>query len=1530
MKPRHSLVLHGQFFVDAGRRKVHDQQGLHQPTGDAHQDGMDEATLRQTWNRHLAQRVLAPMVISALDYYVRQQGLSHDECWDLTQALAVSRWFRQFRGHVCGEDAWVRGLEQDGPSWRRVRGADRDRLRPVPPPTKGDPGRPWAVFPRLEAMDVLPCDGKAPVLANCRLQWHEEELDALLGEATGLFQDGPSMDYLEAFLCDQASRFLGSQRLQARLIGLLRSALKSTDRSGRKGFAKQGKRLIDRVQPGWRLDLTADLPDRTLRELWALDAPILLVPNGLVPSPGKAVPDDPILRDWLRVLDQAVTAADADAAEILLSAIQGILKPLDTERRGRFLRVHNSLRIIAVRDPAKGLDRATSSAEVHAARESGTLFGFAQGAREQERFGLTPLLALAIPAARVWLVRAEVYRDLFPGKPTLPRADDPVACLAAVGRYNTGPLGGLAERRGLLGKANDPGTDQIARRGLRYLLHGSSEHRETDREPLWVPGHGQSPAWAKLWDQLHGEETWSRIPAELADTLPRGRWVTAGVREIDAPNLIVELDCTGRGIQSPAAFSLKEREEILASIHDEDLWRCLPLHTRVDGEPVVATQSLVYLVPNQGIPDDPLFARATLILRSQNSAVAQQQDRWLKRLDDCARIELALDTPDPATHWRPILDALERIRTPLDPSLRQRIRRVAWLPTRHGSSVKPDDVIDLPAGLGDESRRLVGEHRLAAKPCFAVPSDLADDLIGHASWTARAQDLCATGAEALGQLGLLLTGLPRYRIGTWSEMPEAKTVALLAQCPHLPGWRLLETADASFEAGTVWTRLSDGLTGTPEPQRLKETLGWLSTEDRDWPIRKAVFEDYLHWFMGLPDTTRDRLAELRLASAKKRWKGPGALCAGAHGIEPDHLLDERLAQLLGNWIYRADRGQSEAGGLPTRLPTADFYAALARTPAVLENYFTIWEGGLVPEPMIGLLLGLMGSGVRMLSQQYLGARTLAPLLEEIPWVDPGGDSIYRNWMSGRTREQLMDRLQLAVLVTDGDRIDVPPLPKATPTLWVTAPLKETGGLGFACTGPFDLDAGRARLAGDSNQNLAIAQRLGAAAGTVLAALFERGKSDWTGLRRDLSLESTLNPHDLWHGLWNCLTDRWLTGSKVGAAALARALALALLQRLTAGPGTVPNGLTGPFQAMIDLGDALYQLPKALASSEAISVLGAWERFTVKYPRQHLVSEGQGRVLKEGGMAKPVALGLTALVALVDPPKVTPEDSDALGGIRLLMEEDRDWVNDDIKKRLRALRFRTASDTWDEAARLVAGGGKGIEKDEALRYALAPDDRRLHLSYWEGEDELEARVSFFVLARERLQASTDDLVNWVLAANTTAAKQAALVYLSDGELGQAVAERVKAQDWLPVALYNQDLLAGLKHEQIQRLQGRLASAVQLQQIWQTSTSRPLLQRGLNLALYRGSPIGGPKMGPPRRGSIARNFFPQATLNLHWIPKRAVSTVRPGWLSLLWAPFRVWDEPARHSTKASSSTARARAGGRPSGTWTPRHTRSVGWT
>jgi hypothetical protein len=74
------------------------------------------------------------------------------------------------------------------------------------------------------------------------------------------------------------------------------------------------------------------------------------------------------------------------------------------------------------------------------------------------------------------------------------------------------------------------------------------------------------------------------------------------------------------------------------------------------------------------------------------------------------------------------------------------------------------------------------------------------------------------------------------------------------------------------------------------------------------------------------------------------------------------------------------------------------------------------------------------------------------------------------------------------------------------------------------------------------------------------------------------------------------------------------------------------------------------------------------------------------------------LGLAALVALIHPPQVTPDDANAIGRMHLLSEDQPDWGADELKQRLRSLRFRTVADTWEPAARLLAGGGKGIDNE----------------------------------------------------------------------------------------------------------------------------------------------------------------------------------------------------------------------------------------
>ena len=1026
---RHSLILHGQFFVDAGRKKIHGIDVLHEepePLNDGH---CDDALLRLTWNKHLAQQILMPLVIPAFEHYMASSRLSDQDCKALTGGIADSRWFHNFRSHVCRSDGWVRLLDsKENPAWRKVRGEDRDRLRPMPSPPKSASDRPWQVFPRLASLGLSPFDGDAGYLTDHACQWKEAELVELLGEVAGLFSEGSHMDYLESFLgpAHGVKPYLNTEAIQHSLARLFRKGFRAVNPERRRQQAEKSRRLIGFIQPENRLALAADLLESVLRCLWEVEAPILLVPKGLDPDPsGKAVPQEETLRDWLRVMDRLLTEGAEDGQKAMLEAVQGLLKTLEEKDRGRFLRIHEDLRVIAVRDARDGHDRARSFGQIRALREAGTLFGFAQGLGKAA-LGLTPLLAGVLPEAKVCLVRAGDFRTLFSDDDRLPVADQGQACLEAIARDGSGRLGGLSERLKLLGAANDPGTSKDARRGLRYLLHGSPEHKTDDQTTLWIRGHGQHPAWVKLWRETHDESAaWSLLDAKLAEALPRGRWNQAGIQEISPNALVDDLRRTGCGIRDAGEFSVEERDEVLATIDDQELWIRLPLHTTITGAPVSACGERVYLGAEEGDSDNELAREAILIAPSANPKTRDKQYRWLKPLDDRALIEIALAATMPSSHWRTILDTIGRLGSNIGSDLADMLRTSNWLPTRHGKPVKPEDVIVLAenGGLRDETQRLVAEHRDAHGFCFAVPEDLAKEVRNHSAWGILIKEIFSAQDAGLQRLGLLLEDLPQYHIGTWREAPKEDALKLLAQYPSLPGWRLIRQASDVFNHDNAWKQLGPGLIKKTTPDNLFGVLNWLSDGTGDWNTRKKVFDGYLQQSVEHAAFAKP-LANLKLASRSRQWRVPSELCAGVHGVEPDWLLDQNQIEILANLIHRAD-AYSAPSETQQDAQTAEFENNKRATPGILaDDYFRHWEGGLVPSPMIGVVVSLLGRGVRDLANRYLQPHSLEWLLDQLPWIDPGRDAQRIHWMGGNTVTRAVDLIEAAVTVTGEGQVDV--------------------------------------------------------------------------------------------------------------------------------------------------------------------------------------------------------------------------------------------------------------------------------------------------------------------------------------------------------------------------------------------------------------------------------------------------------------------------------------------------------------------------
>ena len=951
----HSLILHGQFFLDAGRRKIHDQEHLHEEPASIGETPIDESRVRTAWNQRLAQDVVLPLVLPTLDDHARRHGLPDDECRELAEAVSKSKWFKAFRRHVCRDGVWLRTLERTNPRWRLVEGKkDRSRLRPFPKPPESAPERPWKVFPKLAVCRVMPYDAEAPNMAAPRLgragpaervipydaeapylsrsdkpgDWQQEELVMLLYRIDGLFVDGPSMDYVIAFLAFLKTRKgtrLYSEPVQRRFLEVLRHGLRAAGLHDRRSVAAKASRLFGFLQSKRRIELKDELPEPILKDLWAIDAPVLLVPKGMEPEePSKASPAESDLADWLRaswlrVLDGALDSNDTAHLSIL-QAMKGLL-PLSAEDRRRFLKKYPTLRVVGVRDVRNRIDRPVSVEYLNRVRANGCLFTFAEGLREA-RLGIAPLLAQAIPDADVRLVRAPDFLEFFSeeesqGRSTqLPAASNGQACLAAVGRYD-GQLGDIDNRRRLLKRANDPGTDEYARRGLRFLLHGSLDHRDNDAAKLWIGRHDQHTAWKRLWTVMHKADGWSLVAEELVDVIPRKSWRDANTAEIDAETLIDELRKPGRGLDALEELSPAEREEILSHLDARDT------------------------------------------------------------------IEIALAASRPVDYWRYVMDALGRLKT-IDEDLRRRLRRKAWLPTTRGKAVKPRDVIDLQGSLSDVAHRRIAEHREAHGHRFAVPEDLDRSVPrDNKAWSRLCEVGFSSGAEGLGSLGSLLEDLPNYHIGKWTEQPRPDVTGLLAHCAALPGWRLLQMAAAKpFDPETAWNQLGSTLSRELEPRHLLTVLNWLSQDNDEWKLRKAAHDDYLRQLTAHRQSVREYLPRLRLASANEDWRRAAELCAGAYGVVSRSLLDQKQEAILGNLIRRADPGAR--GGQPDT-PPVDFRQTGREAREILHKYFRTWDGTVEHPIMIGVVLALLGPDVRKLANEYLRPHHFEWLKGELPF-----------------------------------------------------------------------------------------------------------------------------------------------------------------------------------------------------------------------------------------------------------------------------------------------------------------------------------------------------------------------------------------------------------------------------------------------------------------------------------------------------------------------------------------------------------------
>lgn len=1059
----YSVTLHGQFFVDAGRRGIDGMELLAEPAADESRQ-TTEASVHLAWNQALAQHLALPAVLPGLANYVEVAALSDVQVTALTDALvrcatagdsdAKITFVQAYQRHLCSQHSWVRTLRAEGARWE-LTSADAKFLL-LPRPVGNDHSRPWRAVPGLLSLGEFTfIDSQAPRICRPTSFWDETLVESALNQLPSETLVGEvELKYLVDFLSLHKDRALNTSRVQRQLVSQIRSALQQVPLSDVRRHRQLIKQLAGFLPATMRfglgtrsVDAKGAVPELLYRQLLAADTEALLLPADLSPDGDIDRPSRADISAWLVQLDKLVlqdpeNSPALEIAESLLKAVGG------EEAQAELLRIHPTLRILRATDVRANREVATSLQDLCTKQTRGLVF---RSTNPKDPLGLTKQLSLAVTSLEVHVVRAYVGNllrlSLPNGSSDLPSTDDSCAVFACIGEQTTPPaLGDVRFRAALLDHVGsaEPISGPV-KFGVRYLLHGEPSRFSSDGT-LWKDPSGQDSPWVRLW-RMTTQDAWNVLPGELSARIPDKCSLGLDIRAVEQATVVARLrQATSFESVDASKFSEFDLDQILGRIDDELAWMRLPLHRDQRGEygPVSGRCFL------GGKPDLPqgIGQGLRFIVCSTDEVHSRRQSQFILTWNSSRAAEEVLRADGAGLHWRYLMDILLELSPMIAPAAVW--TEVAWLPLAAGGLISPSSLIQL-AGMDADISSLSARCEFA----YAGLAELSDDLRAHPGF-GRLRALAPSGARALPVLAALMANADLSVGASLANEPDLlqRHQALLCSLPSLPCWATIFKAIAATGIDDVSAHL---LRDVARPLRTQQAeLVLHDLVDRSLaPGERAVYLAYLReWANSASvDELRGRLADLMLLAADEKWQSAQNLVCGAPGIDAAHRLHPSVEEALHGIVARNDGLPPDAVSNVAAHDSEELSTALERWCEPLEQSSV--------RPAIGALIGLFGAGVQALAERWLAPITHETYIRQLAWKDPGyedGPFPRKRWMGGHPtpaqpftllRPELIEASESTVRVAalTGDLILVPLASTDTMETLLAGPLNWLGGYG---------------------------------------------------------------------------------------------------------------------------------------------------------------------------------------------------------------------------------------------------------------------------------------------------------------------------------------------------------------------------------------------------------------------------------------------------------------------------------------------------
>lgn len=1045
------IVLHGQFFIDAGRRGIEGANQFKRPLGSMNLDNdATESEIHIAWNKGIAQQLVLPLFLPALAQYISQYKLKDNDITALIGALKSCKnnngsFLIDFENFICAEYSYVRRLTNKGGQWDLVKG-NQIRFLTIPEPRNNDHNRPWMALPGLNDLECLFVDKEAPSLIGLKIStlWSEGDLQKVINSiGVESLTSQIYLAYIVEFLSAHSGVLLNYSSIQSALINRLQSLLQHcslTDiRQNRSAFIDLITLLPeDRIYGLGTKEVTSQqaIPEGLYKKLLQAPAYVLLLPNDLTPEGYTSTIDKDEASAWLKIIGLELQQQNTPAVSHieLTKSIFDRLK--DKEAIILLLEKHSDLPLLIAYSVKNKIDIACSLKELRLAHRKNLLFSRTAPNEKSFLGGLVEVVEDLNPLSIIKDIRE--YTNLKTKSPS-----DSNAIFSAIGAQDSPPiLRSESIRSKFLSLAISAleANDHQAIRGARYLLHGNSDKFFDTDSVLWSSGQSSELEWEKLW-QMVEPNTWAVLKSKLVEQIPVAKFEILTIRSINTKSVIDLLKNKPDQIKfiESTRFTLDEKERILNQVrNDEELWTGLPFHKDSHGIDGPIDENC-FLGTEPALPQD-IADTVRLIIPSQDKNFHHDQSSFISPWSSSEATKVVLEKHTaPSLHYDFLLKHLPVKNTnSLDLWL-----DTPWLKLSNDSPIAPKNIIFL-SGAESDIQHLIDKGISS----YSLSSQLHESIKNHSKY----QLLCDTlfsEKQSLHNIADLML-LANYHLGENIQVNtgEVDNLSVLSGLSSLPGWRIINNLTSTVDREALTKEVIPRLRKQLGTEQIEEVLSELSLSNSS--SSKSLFIDFVKEWVNSASIKilQSRLYNLRLLAKDKSWQPATKLVAGVSGVSSNCELDPELVSILSNLI---DTNQSVE-----RVETDEASQELTEfeknydLSATLHEWIKDFASTSIKQAL-GAVVGMFGKKASDLADNLLKPVAYADYLNQLNWSHPGYEEVsgrrQLKWMTSSigTLEQAMSYFSMYLEVLESDLIEVNTILGDETTLKIQ-PMSQIGSL----------------------------------------------------------------------------------------------------------------------------------------------------------------------------------------------------------------------------------------------------------------------------------------------------------------------------------------------------------------------------------------------------------------------------------------------------------------------------------------------------